>query len=168
MPNGLADVMPRPANEARTRPAPRAPRTTRSTVLSFLVSIVSLPFEFESVRALGELVAEDLVDERASLRESRVDDFPQHAAILTRTLDQTVALKHREVLRHIRPADVEQLGQLAGRARRVAEVVHELVPRGVRECGEHRGVNGVTLSVVVHETIIAKLRNFATWQSLDR
>jgi hypothetical protein len=42
-------------------------------------------------------------------------------------------------------------------------VVHELVARGVRQGGEHRGVDGIALSVVVHDLIIAKFRNFATW-----
>src|SRR5665647_3892230 len=76
--------------------------------------------------------------------------------------------QHLAVLRHVGPADVEQFGQLTGRARRVAEVMHELVSRRVRERGEHRGVDGVSLAVIVHEAIIAKFRNFATWQSLEQ
>jgi hypothetical protein len=40
------------------------------------------------------------------------------------------------------------------------------VARRVGERREHCGVDGVTLSVIIHDSIIAKFRNFATWQSL--
>ena len=98
IPRGLPDVTPKPANEATRMPPPRTPRTTRSTVLSFLVSMVSLPFGYEDVRALGKFATEDLVDERARLRESRVDDLPEHSAVFTRALDQALVLQYREVL----------------------------------------------------------------------
>ena len=37
---------------------------------------------FQDVGLVGQLAAEDLVDEFACLREARVDDLPQHTAIL--------------------------------------------------------------------------------------
>ena len=165
IPRGLPDVTSKPANEATRMPPPRTPRTTRSTVLSFLVRMVSLPFGYEDVRTLGKFATEDLVDERARLRESRVDDLPENSAILARTLDEAFPLEHGQVLGHVGSADAKELRKLAASARRLAEEVHQLVPCGVCERREHRGVDGVTLSVVVHDSIIAEFRNFATWQS---
>jgi hypothetical protein len=43
-------------------------------------------------------------------------------------------------------------------------MVHELVAGRICERGEHSGVDRVSLAVIVHESIIAKFRNFATWQ----
>ena len=123
---------------------------------------------FERVGALRQLVAEDLVDQGAGLGESRVHDLPQHAALLAMAPHEPVALEDGEVLRYVGPADLEQLGQLARGAGLIAEMVHELVPGGVRERGEHRGVDGVTLALIVHDAIVSKFRNFATWNILEQ
>src|SRR5665648_751995 len=70
------------------------------------------------------------------------------------------------MLRDVGPAHVQSFGQLTGRARLFAQQVHELVACWIRERRKHGGVDGVALSVVVHDSIIAEFRNFATWQSL--
>jgi len=123
-----------------------------------------LPFWFERAYAQRKLVAEDLVDQRAGFGESRVDDLPQNLAVLSRALHEALALQHGKVLRDVGTAHVQQLGELTGRARPAAEVMYELMPRGIGEGREDGGVHGVALSVIVHATIIAEFRNFATWQ----
>src|SRR5674536_369408 len=92
MPSGLPEVTPRLMSDTARRPPPRTVRTRRSAVSSFLTSMVSLPVEFEGARAPGELVTEDLVDERTGLRESLVDDLPEHAAIPPRAPHQPCLL----------------------------------------------------------------------------
>jgi hypothetical protein len=42
--------------------------------------------------------------------------------------------------------------------------MHQLVARRIGKRCEHGGVDGVALAVIVHDTIITKFRNFATWQ----
>ena len=49
-------------------------------------------------------------------RRRGFDDLPQHAPVLTAAKHQPVALQDGEVLRDVRPADLEQLGELARRA----------------------------------------------------
>ena len=74
------------------------------------------------------------------------------------------------MLGHVGPADPEGLSQLAARARPFAEQVHELVSRGIGECREHGGVDGVALTGFVHGPIMAmfrRLRNMANVESDD-
>jgi hypothetical protein len=113
----------------------------------------------------GELGAEEFVDEVARLPEARIDDLPEDVPVLAATAYQSVSLKDGEVLGDVGPAHLQQLGQFARRPGTITQVMHELVSRRVGERGEHGGVDGVSLAVIVrHEFIIAKFRNFATWQ----
>jgi hypothetical protein len=115
---------------------------------------------------VGERRTHDLVDELAGLAQTRIHNLPKHAPVLPATEHEPVALQDGEVLGDVGAAHLEQLGELARRLGAVAEVMHELVARGVGERREHRGVDRVTLSVIIHGSIIAKFRNFATWQLL--
>ena len=102
----------------------------------------------QSADAAAELAAEDLLDDAAGLLEAGVDDLPEHVAAVAASASPALALQHRELLRHVRAADA----RAARRARRayaaaVAQVVHDLMPRGVGQGREHGGVDGVALSV---------------------
>ena len=114
---------------------------------------------------VGQLAAQDLVDELAGLGEPGVDDLPQHAAILPRAF-------HRPS-RWSTARCCETLGRLTSSASAsslgvrglLAQQVHELVARRIGERREHGGVDGVALTVIVHETHychVSQFRNMAT------
>ena len=44
-----------------------------------------------------------------------IDDCPEHASVLPRAADEPVALQDGQMLRDVGPADLQQLGELAGR-----------------------------------------------------
>ena len=66
--------------------------------------------------ASRRLAAQHFVDEGASLGEARVDYSPHDVTAFAAANREPLMLEYREVLRHIGPADLKGLGELAGRA----------------------------------------------------